>query len=202
MSAYLHTMSFSFALLTTMLWPAAPAHAWGILLSRDGVPVEITEVNALFIVGEDSTTVHLKTHFDGVSEDFVWLVPVPSTSKVELSHNDIFERLDEETWPRYNLLLDLSGVEMWSEENIKERFGFVPELTELALKMNSMKRVSIWFRRRFFQLLTSLNVTSTHVTPYLWDGYKKERRAPLPLSRPSLPAESAGSWSVVTSRIG
>ena len=60
MSAYLHTMSFSFALMTTMLWPAGPAHAWGILLSRDGVPVEITEVNALFIVGEDSTTVHLK----------------------------------------------------------------------------------------------------------------------------------------------
>ena len=57
MSAYLHTMSFSFALMTTILWPAGPAHAWGILLGRDGVPVEITEVNALFIVGEDSTTV-------------------------------------------------------------------------------------------------------------------------------------------------
>ncbi|MCE2447799.1 MAG: DUF2330 domain-containing protein [Candidatus Latescibacteria bacterium] len=133
MSAYLHTMSFSFALLITMLWPATPAHSWGILLSRDGFAVEMTEVNALFIVGEDSTTVHLKTHFDGASEDFVWLVPVPSTSKVELSHNDIFERLDEETWPRYDLLLD-EGVETWSEENIKERFGFVPDLPELTFE--------------------------------------------------------------------
>ena len=133
MSAYLHTMSFSFALLTTMLWPAAPAHAWGILLSRDGVPVEITEANALFIVGEDSTTVHLKTHFDGVSEDFVWLVPVPSTSRIELSHNDIFERLDEETWPRYALWLD-EVMEMLSEQEMEERFGFVPDLPELIFE--------------------------------------------------------------------
>lgn len=143
MSAYLHTMSFSFALLTTMLWPAAPAHSWGILLSRDGVPVEITEVNALFIVGEDSTTVHLKTHFAGASEDFVWLVPVPSTSKVGLSHNDIFERLDEETLPRYALLSELPAFpsvpsEPWSDEAIdeaiKEQFGFVPDLPELTFE--------------------------------------------------------------------
>ena len=139
MSAYLHTMSFAFALMTTMLWPAAPAHSWGILLSRDGVPAEITEVNALFIVGEDSTTVHLKTHFDGASEDFVWLVPVPSTSKVEPSHNDIFERLDEETLPRYALLSELPAFSSvpsgrWSDEEIKEQFGFVPDLPELIFE--------------------------------------------------------------------
>ena len=139
MSAYLHAMSFSFALLTAMLWPASPAHAWGILLSRDGVPVELTKVNALFIVGEDSTTVHLKTHFDGASEDFVWLVPVPSTSKVELSHNDIFMRLDEETLPRYALLSELPAFSSvpsgpWSDEAIKEQFGFVPDLPELSFE--------------------------------------------------------------------
>lgn len=129
MSAYLNIVSFLLALLATMLWPVAPAYAWGILLSRDGVVVEMTEVNALFIVGEDSTTVHLKTHFDGASEDFVWLVPVPSTSTVELSHNDIFERLDEETWPRY-WLLDGQG-EMLSKEEMEEWLGFVPDLPEL-----------------------------------------------------------------------
>lgn len=139
MAAYLHTMSFSFALLTTMLWPAAPAHAWGILLSRDGVAVEITEVNALFTVGEDSTTVHLKTYFDGASEDFVWLVPVPSTSQIELSHNDIFERLDEETLPRFDVLYDYGEVERWSEkemseEEMEERFGFIPDLPELPFE--------------------------------------------------------------------
>ena len=134
MSAYLHAVSFSFALLASVLWPAAPAHAWGILLSRDGVAVEMTKVNALFIVGEDSTTVHLKTHFAGASEDFVWLVPVPSTSKVELSHNDIFERLDEETpLPFYDLLPSFPN-ETWSDEVIKERFGFVPDLPELTFE--------------------------------------------------------------------
>ena len=131
--------AYSLVLLVTILWPAAPAHAWGILLSRDGVAVEITEANALFIVGEDSTTVHLKTHFDGASEDFVWLVPVPSTSKVELSHNDIFERLDEETLPRYALLSELPAFssvpsEPWSDEAIKEQFGFVPDLPELIFE--------------------------------------------------------------------
>lgn len=131
MSVY--TMSFSIVLLAAVLWPAAPAHAWGILLSRDGTPVEMTEVKALFLVGEDSTTVHLKTHFDGAAEDFVWLVPVPSTSRIELSHNDIFTRLDEETIPRYRLLGD-EYVETWGEEQIKEWYGFVPDLPELPLE--------------------------------------------------------------------
>ena len=131
MSVY--TKSFSFVLLASVIWSAAPAHAWGILLSRDGTPVEMTEVNALFLVGEDSTTVHLKTHFDGSSEDFVWLIPVPSTSRIELSHNDIFTRLDEETIPRYNLLLD-EDVETLSEEKIKEWYGFVPDLPEFPFE--------------------------------------------------------------------
>ena len=133
-SAYLHAVPFLLALLVTMLWPAAPAHAWGILLSRDGVAVEMTKVNALFIMGEDSTTVHLKTHFAGASEDVVWLVPVPSTSKVELSHNYIFERLDEETpLPFYDLLPRFPN-ETWSDEVIKERFGFIPDLPELTFE--------------------------------------------------------------------
>ena len=149
MSAYLHTMSFSFALMTTMLWPAGPAHAWGTLLSRDGVPVEITEINALFIVGEDSTTVHLKTHFDGASEDFVWLVPVPSTSRIELSHNDIFTRLDEETRPRYNLLLD-EAVEMWSTKKMEELFGLVPDLPELAFEHERNENCYNLVEERFF----------------------------------------------------
>ena len=139
MSAYLNAVPFLFALLASALWPAAPAHSWGILLSRDGVAVEMTKVNALFIVGEDSTTVHLKTRFDGASEYFVWLVPIPSTSKVELSHNDIFTRLAEETWPRYALLSELPAFSNvpsgpWSDEAIKEQFGFVPELPELAFE--------------------------------------------------------------------
>ncbi len=132
MSAYLNAGPFLLVLLASVLWPIAPAHSWGILLSRDGVPVEITEANALFIVGEDSTTVHLKTRFDGASEDFVWLVPVPSTSRIELSHNDIFTRLAEETWPRY-LLLDGLG-EMSSKEEMGEWLGFVPDLPELAFE--------------------------------------------------------------------
>ena len=136
MSAYLHTMSFSLALLASVLWPAAPAHAWGILLSRDGVPVEMTEVKALFLVGEDSTTVHLKAYFTGASQDFVWLVPVPSTSTTELSHNKIFERLDEDTRPRYVLLPEVSAFpnETWSDKKIKELFGFVPDLPELTFE--------------------------------------------------------------------
>ena len=149
MSAYLHTMSFAFALMTTMLWPAAPAHSWGILLSRDGVPAEITEVNALFIVGEDSTTVHLKTHFDGASEDFVWLIPVPSTSRIGLSHNDIFTRLDEETLPRYALWLD-EVMEMLSEQEMEERFGFVPDLPELIFENERNEECSNLVDERFF----------------------------------------------------
>ena len=132
-----------------MLWPAGPAHAWGILLSRDGVPVEITEANALFIVSEDSTTVHLKTRFDGASEDFVWLVPVPSTSRIELSHNDIFERLDEEIWPRYSLLHD-EAVEMWNKEEMEEWLGFVPDLPELTFEHERNEACSNLVEEWFF----------------------------------------------------
>ena len=149
MSVY--TMSFLVVLLASVFWPAAPAHAWGILLSRDGTPVEMTEVKALFLVGEDSTTVHLKTHFDGSSEDFVWLVPVPSMSRIELSHNDIFTQLDEETTPRYNLLLD-EDVETLSEEKIKEWYGFVPDLPELPFENERSEACFILAYETFFPI--------------------------------------------------
>ena len=147
MLVYLHTVSFSLVLLAVVFWPAASAHAWGILLSRDGVPVEMTEVKALFLVGEDSTTVHLKTHFEGAAEDFVWLVPVPSTSRIELSHNDIFTRLDEETRPRYNLL---DSVGELNEDQLKEWYGFVPDLPELPLENERSEACFNLVDRTFF----------------------------------------------------
>ena len=86
------------------IWPALPAHSVGLLLKgTGGSPVELSEIQALFMAGEDSTTVHLRGYFDGPLREFVWLVPVPAGSKVELSHKDIFQRLDQTTGPRFHL---------------------------------------------------------------------------------------------------
>lgn len=173
MSVY--TMSFSVVLLASVLWPAAPVHAWGILLSRDGTPVEMTEVNALFLVWEDSTTVHLKTHFDGSSEDFIWLVPVPSTSRIELSHNDIFTRLDEETRPRYGVLLDVEG-ETLSEEQIKEWYGFVPDLPELPFENERNEACFNMASQWFFPIADSFGCTGCP-TVTLADVRERETRS-------------------------
>ena len=106
-----------------------------VLLKGAGGPsVELSEIQALFIVGEDSTTVHLKGYFDGPLRDFVWLVPVPSSSKLELSHNDIFERMNQRTLPRFRLFPLYHDEEEIAPEYFEERIGFVPDLPELTFE--------------------------------------------------------------------
>ena len=105
-----------------------------VLLKGAGGPsVDLSEIQALFIVGEDSTTVHLKGYFDGPLRDFVWLVPVPSTSRIELSHNDIFARMNQRTLPRFTLL-PIYPEEEITPEYWEEWIGFVPDLPELTFE--------------------------------------------------------------------
>ena len=129
-------------LAASAIWPASPAHSIAVLLKGAGGPsVDLSEIQALFIVGEDSTTVHLKGYFDGPLRDFVWLVPVPSSSKLELSHNDIFRRMNERTLPSFYLF-----PEFWYDEVENtpefiegmfggEWLGYVPDFPELWLEI-------------------------------------------------------------------
>ena len=104
-----------------------------VLLKGAGGPlVDLSQIQALFIVGEDSTTVHLKGYFDGPLRNFVWLLPVPSTSRIELSHNDLFGRMNQRTLPRFHLpplFPDEITPEYWEEET-----GFIPDLPELTFE--------------------------------------------------------------------
>ena len=122
-------------LATSGIWPASQAHSMAVLLKGAGGPsVDLSEIQALFIVG-DSTTVHLRGHFDGPLRDFVWLLPVPSTSRIELSHNDIFERMNQRTLPRFYLLPEERGFFPLYEERVpKFPDEFVPEFPELTFE--------------------------------------------------------------------
>ena len=129
-------------LAASAIWPASPAHSIAVLLKGAGGPsVDLSEIQALFIVGEDSTTVHLKGYFDGPLRDFVWLVPVPSSSKLELSHNDIFQRMNERTLPSFYLFPEFWYDEVENTPEFVEGMfggewlGYVPDFPELWLEI-------------------------------------------------------------------
>ncbi|MCY3738362.1 MAG: DUF2330 domain-containing protein [Gemmatimonadaceae bacterium] len=98
--------------------------------------MELSEIQALFMAGEDSTTVHLRGYFDGPLREFVWLVPVPAGSKIELSHKDIFQRLDQTTRPRFHLFHE----DEVTPELLEEKTGFVPEFPELTYENEHSER--------------------------------------------------------------
>ena len=159
-------------LAASAIWPASPAHSIAVLLKGAGGPsVDLSEIQALFIVGEDSTTVHLKGYFDGPLRDFVWLVPVPSSSKLELSHNDIFQRMNERTLPSFYLFPEFWYPEEEITPGFLERmfggewFGYVPDFPELTFE-NERNQTCLSAADGFFsRLLTGGRVAFVPARP-------------------------------------
>ncbi len=101
--------------------------------------MELSEIEALFIVGEDGTTVHLRGYFDGPLREFVWLVPVPAGSKIQLSHNDIFRWVNERTQPRFQLFAEGDAT----PEYLEEKTGFLPDLPVLTYVNEHSERCDV-----------------------------------------------------------
>ena len=135
--------------------------------------MQLREIQALFIVGEDSTTVHLKGYFDGPLRPFVWLVPVPSSSRIEPSHNVIFERLDERTGPRFHVFPE----EEATPEHLTNRIGFVPDFPELTYEHERSEGCDYLAYEWFFPIADYVSCPSVHVRLCCWNTSRNETQA-------------------------
>ena len=88
--------------LTTFLIAPA-AFACGGFFCSSGAPVAQAEEEVLFVVDDGRIDAHVRVEYQGTSDDFVWIVPVPSLPEVGLSADSIFARLDERTAPQFNV---------------------------------------------------------------------------------------------------
>jgi hypothetical protein len=89
---------------------AAPAQACGGLFCDGSNPVNQTAERILFVDhGNDTVTAVVEILYDGPSESFSWLVPVPGIPEVGVSSGHVLDRLQQLTNPTYTLTTQIEG---------------------------------------------------------------------------------------------
>ena len=73
-------------------------------------PTDQVSENILFAVDGDSVTTYVQIRYDGGAEDFAWILPLPSAPELEVSHNEVFARLDFFTRPDFRLDYNSGGA--------------------------------------------------------------------------------------------
>jgi len=76
-------------------------------------PVDQSGEVILFSVDseQETVTMHVQVEFTGAAEDFAWVVPVPGTPELGLSHSVVFDELLGKAAPSYWMQEDKSGCE-------------------------------------------------------------------------------------------
>ena len=87
-----------------------PIHSWacgGFFCSN--FPMDQVSERILFVADEGQVTTHVQLQFSGNAPDFAWILPVPATPTLEVSHNEIFNQLQFATQPAFFLEFQESG---------------------------------------------------------------------------------------------
>jgi len=96
-------------LLSPALTPRAQA-CGGFWCSLQA-PVEQSAEQIIFIDNPDETvTAVIQIQYQGPSEKFAWVVPIPGDPKISVSSNTAFQRLRSATDPQYQLEVELEGM--------------------------------------------------------------------------------------------
>ena len=94
------------AAMATLLAPAiapAPARACGGLFCSSAAPVNQAAERILFVQNDDGTvTAVIEIQYEGPSEKFSWVLPVPGEPDVGISSTTAFDRLQQQTNPQFN----------------------------------------------------------------------------------------------------
>ncbi len=82
---------------------ASPALGCGGFFCNQAAPVVQAGEEIVFVVDETTDTIemHVEVTYDGPSEDFAWIVPVPQTPEILVGTSALFERLAAVTRPRW-----------------------------------------------------------------------------------------------------
>ncbi|MBX2803405.1 MAG: DUF2330 domain-containing protein [Myxococcales bacterium] len=93
------------SLLSTLLLLPPPAHACGGFFCDQQQPVLQAAERIVFGVGNPEGTVemHVQITYEGASEDFAWIVPVPENPDLFLTTGALFTTLAQQTQPTFDL---------------------------------------------------------------------------------------------------
>ncbi len=86
---------------------ALPADACGGLFCSAASPVNQAAERIIFSQGDDGTTTAvIEIQYQGPSENFSWVLPVPGVPEVTLSSKQALDRLQNQTEPRYDVITE------------------------------------------------------------------------------------------------
>jgi hypothetical protein len=89
---------------------AEPAHACGGLFCSATAPVNQAAERIIFSKNEDgSVTAVVQIQYQGPSEEFAWVLPVPGIPEVNVSSDLAFTRLQQASNPQYTFTTEVEG---------------------------------------------------------------------------------------------
>lgn len=110
MSRYLLCFGFGPVLLLALVTYPEPAHACGGLFCSASAPVNQAAERIIFSKNADGTvTAVVQIQYEGPSEEFAWVLPVPGVPEVKVSSDLAFARLQQVSNPRYSFTTEVRG---------------------------------------------------------------------------------------------
>jgi hypothetical protein len=89
---------------------AEPAQACGGLFCSASAPVNQAAERIIFSKNEDQTvTAVVQIQYEGPSEEFAWVLPVPGIPEVKVSSDLAFTRLQQASNPQYSFTTEVEG---------------------------------------------------------------------------------------------
>ncbi|MGB5266129.1 MAG: DUF2330 domain-containing protein, partial [Polyangiales bacterium] len=87
-----------------------PAHACGGLFCSAAAPVNQAAERIIFSKNADQTvTAVVQIQYEGPSEEFAWVLPVPGIPEVKVSSDLAFTRLQQASNPQYTFTTEVQG---------------------------------------------------------------------------------------------
>jgi hypothetical protein len=110
MSRFLLSLGLGAALALLLTTLSAPAHACGGLFCSASAPVNQAAERIIFSKNADGTvTAVVQIQYEGPSEEFAWVLPVPGIPDVNVSSDLAFSRLQRASNPQYNFTTVVEG---------------------------------------------------------------------------------------------
>lgn len=110
MSRFRLALAFGSALLVFLALPSGPAHACGALFCSASAPVNQAAERILFAKNADGTvTAVVQIQYEGPSEEFAWVLPVPGVPSVNVSSDLAFTRIQRASNPQYSFTTVVEG---------------------------------------------------------------------------------------------
>ncbi len=117
----------------SLLTPATPAQACGGLFCSASAPVNQAAERIIFSKNADGTvTAVVQIQYEGPSEEFAWVLPVPGVPDIQVSSDLAFTRLQLASNPQYNLTTRVEGECLDDGSRVNFPSGFLDNDAEFG----------------------------------------------------------------------